>query len=158
MAFSNKGRDYLLHGFYVKPLSEEWILHEHTTWLWATKEEILALPLSDSDRDLARLFALIVLIHIVSDEKGYLPVILDGSFLSLFGTDDAQGILFINEYLFRLPVFQFPVVQVGSDVFQKSLMGRKGRIARSTPRLKVCPRKGYLRGERGVHQFGESPP
>ena len=51
--FNNKGTDYLLHGFFVKPLCEEWTLHEHTTWLWATKEEILALPLSDSDRDLA---------------------------------------------------------------------------------------------------------
>ncbi|MDC7218661.1 MAG: NUDIX domain-containing protein [Spirochaetales bacterium] len=53
VSFSNKGQEYLLFGFYVEPVSEEWILHEHTRFLWATKEEILALPLSDSDRDLA---------------------------------------------------------------------------------------------------------
>jgi len=53
--FGNNGQDYLLHGFYVTPLSEEWVFHEHTVSRWATKEELLALPLSDSDRDLAKL-------------------------------------------------------------------------------------------------------
>lgn len=51
--FSNKGKNYLLHGFFVTPIHEQWILHEHTEFRWATKEEILSLPLSDSDRDLA---------------------------------------------------------------------------------------------------------
>jgi 8-oxo-dGTP diphosphatase len=51
--FSNKDKDYLLHGFYVKLTSEKWVLNEHTEYTWATKQEILALPLSDSDRGLA---------------------------------------------------------------------------------------------------------
>ena len=51
--FSNNGKDYLLHGFFVTPCSENWVLHEHTTYRWATKEELLELPLSDSDRSLA---------------------------------------------------------------------------------------------------------
>lgn len=53
--FRNSGRDYLLYGFYVEPLSEEWVLHEHTTFAWLAKTELLALPLSDSDRGLAEL-------------------------------------------------------------------------------------------------------
>jgi 8-oxo-dGTP diphosphatase len=55
IGFSNHGQDYLLHGFYVTPLSEEWVFHEHTLSRWVTKDELLALPLSDSDRELALL-------------------------------------------------------------------------------------------------------
>lgn len=50
--FTNKGENYHLYGFYVTPLSEDWTLHEHTEYIWATKSEMKKLPMSDSDRSL----------------------------------------------------------------------------------------------------------
>ncbi len=52
VTFFNKGKEYRLYGFLVTPDNEEWILHEHSEYLWATMEELKKLHMSDSDRDM----------------------------------------------------------------------------------------------------------